>query len=84
MVACNYCGSSGRVASGYGTFGKTECPVCRGRCRIAVPQDAKLCSGCKGTGRNYTNFGRITFDRHSTCHGIGWTWQTNVATRSQR
>ncbi|MGA2367141.1 MAG: hypothetical protein ABSF74_01000 [Dehalococcoidia bacterium] len=84
MVACGYCGSSGRIDSGYGTSGKTECPVCRGRARITVPPDAKKCSGCNGTGRFYTNFGRITFNRHSTCHGTGWTWQPSVTTPSKR
>jgi DnaJ-class molecular chaperone len=84
MVACGYCGSSGRVDSGYGNQGKTECPVCRGRARIAVPSEAKRCNACNGTGRQYSNFAVRTLSRHSTCHGTGWTWQPNTAIPTKR
>jgi DnaJ-class molecular chaperone len=83
MVACGYCGSSGRIDSRSGSYGKTECPVCHGHARITVPTDAKRYSGCNGTGRQYTNFGGITFSRHSTCHGTGWTWQPSITISSQ-
>ncbi len=84
MVACGFCGASGRIDSGYGTYGKTECPVCHGRARFTVPVDAKRCAGCNGTGRQVTHFGRITIDQHHMCHGTGWTWQPPITITPQR
>ena len=72
MVRCNYCNETGKVGSGYGSYGTTMCPVCLGRGRISIDENAKKCVGCNGTGRQYTGYYTLGLVRHNSCHGTGW------------
>ncbi|MBN1374986.1 MAG: hypothetical protein JXA01_02400 [Dehalococcoidia bacterium] len=72
VVGCGYCGATGKVGSGYGSYAKTMCPVCLGRGRISVDANAVKCRGCNGTGRHYTGYHTLCVDKHSDCHGKGW------------
>jgi hypothetical protein len=72
IVPCGFCGSTGKVGSGYGSYGKTTCPVCLGRCRISVNADSVKCRGCNGTGRHFTGYHTVGLQKHNDCHGTGW------------
>jgi hypothetical protein len=79
-VPCNYCLATGKVSSGYGGYAKTACPVCCGRGRISIDENAKKCSGCNGSGRQYTGYHTLGMIKHSTCRGTGWTVPPNKQT----
>jgi hypothetical protein len=72
MVCCNYCNATGKVGSGYGSHATTMCPVCLGRSQISIDPNAKKCSGCHGTGRQYTGYYTSGLVKHNSCHGMGW------------
>ncbi len=83
-VPCGYCEATGRVGSGYGSYGKTMCPVCLGRGRISVPPTAQKCNGCNGTGRQRSHYLEGVFEKHNECHGTGWVTKSTTNTRLQR
>jgi hypothetical protein len=72
MVPCNYCKATGRVGSGYGSYGKTTCPICFGRGQLSIDTNAKKCQGCNGTGRQDTGYFTCSVVKHESCRGTGW------------
>jgi hypothetical protein len=72
MVPCGYCSTTGKVGSGYGSYGKTTCPVCLGRGRLSVDANANKCQGCNGTGRQNTGYFTCSTVKHESCRGTGW------------
>jgi hypothetical protein len=84
IVPCGYCGATGRIDSGFASYSKTMCPVCLGRRNIQVPVNAEKCRECKGTGRHYRDYMRLTFERHVQCHGTGWVARPPVIARAIR
>jgi hypothetical protein len=71
-VPCNFCKATGKVGSGYGSYGKTSCPVCFGRGQISIDAYAKKCAGCNGSGRLNTGYFTNSVVKHETCRGTGW------------
>jgi hypothetical protein len=79
IVPCNYCRATGKVGSGYGSYGKTTCPVCFGRGQIHVDANARKCEGCNSSGRLNTGYFTNSVVKHETCRGTGW-----VSTQSKQ